>query len=126
MMLMLDAIVMSISTRKSSSRRLGLFVTIGTAAAAAMSTRIAGRNGARRRITRVPRSRACPEQSGRLQEQDTDEDDVLDHGYPGHRNEHREHSLEEADHEATDQRAGRIAQSAEHDDDEAFELVGPT
>src|SRR5439155_16364162 len=104
MMLMLDASVTSIRTRKSSSRRLGLFVTMGIAATSAMSTSSAGRNGARTLITvgGLP-SRARAKESRRPQEQDGHEDDVLDHGHPRDRQEHGEDAFEQSDDEAADE-----------------------
>src|SRR5438270_14084410 len=125
MMLMLEASVMSIRTRKSSSRRLGLFVTIGIAATSAIRTRSAGRNGARTLITAGLSSRARPQKARGSQEQDRHEDDVLDDRHPGDRQEHGEDALEQADDQAADERAGRVPEPAEHDDDEALELVGP-
>src|SRR5438128_2213351 len=50
-MFTLEASVTSMRTRKSSSRRLGLFVTIGIAATSAITRRTNGRNGTRTRIT---------------------------------------------------------------------------
>src|SRR5438093_981469 len=121
-----DASVTSIRTRKSSSRRLGLFVTMGIAATSAMSTSSAGRNGARTLIMAGGfRSRARPKEPSRSQEQDGHEDDVLDHRHPGDRQEHGEDAFEQADDEAADERAGRVPETAEHDDDEALQLVGP-
>jgi len=50
-MFTLEASVTSMRTRKSSSRRLGLFVTIGIAATSAITRRTNGRNGTRTLIT---------------------------------------------------------------------------
>src|SRR2546427_7053276 len=74
-------------------------------------------------MERAGRSRARSEEPGWPQEQHAYEDDVLDHGHPGDREERGEDALEEAYDEAADQRAGRVPEPAKHDDDEALQLV---
>src|SRR5712691_8862923 len=125
-MFTLDASVMSMSTRKSSSRRLGLLVTIGIAAATAITSRTNGRNGTRTLITAggVP-SRARPQEARRPQLQHDEEDQVLEDRYPGHGNEDGEHALEQPDDESPDERTRRVPEPTEDDDDETLELVRP-
>src|SRR5919198_2926638 len=123
-MFTLDASVTSISTRKSSSRRLGLLNTIGSAATSAMSASSSGRNGMRRRLTRgLRRSRAGSEQARGPDEQHRDEEHVFKHRHPRDRDEYREHALDEAEQDAAHERAGRVAEATEHDDHEALDLV---
>src|SRR2546428_4249801 len=109
-MFTLDASVTSMRTRKSSSRRLGLFVTIGMAATSAITRRTNGRNGTRTLITvcGVP-LRARPEEARRPHLAHDEEDQVLEDPHPRDRNEDGEHPLHEADDDAPDERAGRRA-----------------
>src|SRR6266850_796032 len=130
MMLMLDARVTSMNTRKSSSRIDGLLVRIGTAARIAMSPTTSGRNGNRYRLTSAvlaggTASCARPQEAGGPHEQDQDEDRVLEDRHPRDRDEHGGDSLQEAEHDAAQERTGGVPQPAEHDDDKALHLVGP-
>ena len=64
------------------------------------------------------------ENAARERDEDEDEQDEFDHRHPSSPQERRRHALDQPEEDAAEQRTARIAETAKHGHDEAFELIG--